>query len=151
MTKVFVEQPLALPGSAKNMQGEQSCFRIRPPYQVVASLRHWLDWLEAGTGTINHCIFHNFQRIGPQADSFIESQFVSATLSVIPFSFNFFQAFHWPSGHMISSRPLISQPFFTTKLSTPPQVLSDCCQEVCSAIQQRFPVATGAEVRLWTQ
>ena len=30
-------------------------------------------------------------------------------------------------------------------------VLSDCCQEVCSAIQRRFPAATGAEVRLWTR
>ena len=30
-------------------------------------------------------------------------------------------------------------------------VLSDCCQEVCSAIQRRFPAATGAKVRLWTR
>ena len=30
-------------------------------------------------------------------------------------------------------------------------VLSDCCQKVCSAIQQQFPAATGAKVRLWTR
>ena len=29
-----------------------------------------------------------------------------------------FEASHWPSGHIISSRPLIGQPSFTTKLST---------------------------------
>ena len=28
-------------------------------------------------------------------------------------------------------------------------VLSDCCQEVCSAVQRRFSAATGATVRLW--
>ena len=30
-------------------------------------------------------------------------------------------------------------------------MLSDCCQEVCSAIYRRFSTATGAEVRLWTR
>ena len=30
-------------------------------------------------------------------------------------------------------------------------VLSDCCQGDCSAIQRRFPAATGSEVRLWTR
>ena len=29
----------------------------------------------------------------------------------------FFEASHWPSDHMISLRPLIGQPSFTTKLS----------------------------------
>ena len=35
----------------------------------------------------------------------------------VPFSCNFFEASHWPSDHMITSRPLIGQPSFTTKLS----------------------------------
>ena len=32
-----------------------------------------------------------------------------------PFHVIFFEASHWPSGHMINSRPLIGQPSFTTK------------------------------------
>ena len=33
---------------------------------------------------------------------------------VCPLSMQFFYASHWPSDHMISSRPLIGQPFFPT-------------------------------------
>ena len=46
---------------------------------------------------------------------------LSATLSVclfVPFYVIFFEASHWPTDHMINSRPLIGQPSFTTKLST---------------------------------
>ena len=45
---------------------------------------------------------------------------MSVYLSVclfVPFSCYFFEASHWPSDPMISSRPLIGQPSLTTKLS----------------------------------
>ena len=42
-----------------------------------------------------------FQRIGPKADSLIESQCLSICLS--PFHVTLFKASHWPSGHMIRS------------------------------------------------
>ena len=49
--------------------------------------------------------FDYFQGIGPQTDSFQQYLYV-------PFPCNFFQASHWPSDHMINSRPLIGQPSF---------------------------------------
>ena len=48
---------------------------------------------------------------------------MSVLLSVCfmsPFHVTFFEDSHWPSDPMISSRPLIGQPSFTTKLSTTP-------------------------------
>ena len=46
---------------------------------------------------------------------------VAMSVSVPPVPFYvIFEASHWPSGHMVSSRPLIGQPSFTTKLSNPP-------------------------------
>ena len=44
----------------------------------------------------------------------------------VPFPCIFFKASHWRSDHMISSRPLINQPFFPTVLSplpTLPQIV----------------------------
>ena len=35
---------------------------------------------------------------------------MSVFLCICPFSCNFFEASHWPSGHMIRSRPLIGRP-----------------------------------------
>ena len=58
-----------------------------------------------------------FQRIGPLADSFIEWQCLCVDMS--PPHVIYFEASHWPSDHMISSRPLIGQPSsppFHTKL-----------------------------------
>ena len=46
-----------------------------------------------------------FLKNRPLANSFIELQCESVCLS--PFHVTFFEASHWPSGHMISSRPLI--------------------------------------------
>ena len=37
----------------------------------------------------------------------VMSFYVSVCLSVCPISCNFFEASHWPSDHMIRSRPLI--------------------------------------------
>ena len=57
-----------------------------------------------------------FSTTRPLADSFIELQCQFMDLSV-PFNVIYFKASHWPSGHMISSRPLIGEASFTTKLS----------------------------------
>ena len=50
----------------------------------------------------NKCIF---QRINPQADTFIELRCLSFCLS--PFHVTFFETSHWPSDHMIRFQPLI--------------------------------------------
>ena len=58
-------------------------------------------------------IFLIFKASALWANAFLESR----CLSVCPLSHEaFFEASHWPKGHMISSRPLIGQPSFTIKL-----------------------------------
>ena len=55
------------------------------------------------------CI-NDFQRIGPLADSFIELRCPSVLCMVSPPHAVFFEASHWPSRHMIRSRPVIGRP-----------------------------------------
>ena len=66
--------------------------------------------------------FSLFSKNLPLADSFIESRCLSIYLSVyiyVPFHVIFFEASHWPSGHMIRSRPLIGRPRAATGVGIP--------------------------------
>ena len=62
---------------------------------------------------------YQFSKNRPLADSFIESQCPSVGLS--PSHATFFKASHWPSGHMIRSRPLIGRP---------PKIVSKILEEI---------------------
>ena len=47
---------------------------------------------------------------------YIYIYYIYTNICICPLSMHFFKVSHWPSDHMISLRPLIGQPSFTTKL-----------------------------------
>ena len=88
---------------------------------LYANLKHTASLLNfAYIRDLSHHNILLFNASALWADAFIESQCQSIYLSVClsPFHVTFFEASHWPSGHMISSKPLIGQLSFTPKLGT---------------------------------
>ena len=72
----------------------------------------------------NYMYIYIFSPTQPSGPSWSSSRHVCLSVCLCvclmsPSHAIFFEAFHWHSGHMISLRPLIGQPSFTTKLSTP--------------------------------
>ena len=51
-----------------------------------------------------------------ESSIYIYILYIYTYICICPLSMHFFKVSHWPSDHMISLRPLIGQPSFTTKL-----------------------------------
>ena len=83
---------------------------LLPPFSYVEDQVFFLK--KVSKITLNY-----FQSIGPLGRCFHRVA-MSVCLSVYPLVI-FFEASHWPSGHMINTRPLIGHPSFTIKISTP--------------------------------
>ena len=92
------------------------CLIINQKGAYIANKRWYIVMLNSNTKSLFFFINLDFYLFKELALGRFFHRVAMCVSVLSPFYVTFSEASHWPSGHMFSSRPLIGQPSFTTKL-----------------------------------